>query len=138
MQRIAKPSLLLAIVILIVAGMISAKQAVADDCVKPEWKIDSVRLPRVTSRSVTDYVELGDIIAVKSTNLADLRKCAASDKATILLYLDGMPLQGLPEFPLSNPADSEAWFTLQVNTSNQQAWNTLLGNPASAKPGPLR
>jgi hypothetical protein len=129
MLRSAKYPFLLGIAILFVAGIVCAKPAVADDCVKPEWKIDNVRLPRVTNRTVTDYVELGDVIALKSTNLAALRKCASDNKASILLYLDGMPLQGMPEFPLSNPADSEAWFTLQVNASNQQAWNTLLGRP---------
>ncbi|HET6237199.1 MAG TPA: hypothetical protein VFE41_19890 [Acetobacteraceae bacterium] len=129
MRRTARYPFLLGIAILFVAGMVCAKPAVADDCVKPEWKIDSVRLPRTTNRTVTDYVELGDVIAVKSASLADLRKCASASKASILLYLDGMPLQGLPEFPLSNPAGSEAWFTLQVNGSNQEAWNTLLGRP---------
>jgi hypothetical protein len=111
--------------------------AIAEDCVKPEWKIDGVRLPYASGRAVTDYVELGDVIAVKSSNLADLRKCASAENKLILLYLADKPLEGLAEFPPSNPADHEAFFTLQVNGKTRQVWNTLLGSPSIGELRPI-
>jgi hypothetical protein len=51
---------------------------------------------------VTDFVELGDVIALKVVGLAELRKCATSGKS-IVLYMNGMPLKDLAEFPPSDP-----------------------------------
>jgi len=117
--------------LLAMAGGIAAR---ADDCMKPEWTTDSVRLPFAKDgRTIADYVELGDVIAVKVAAMADLRACAAKNKQTVLLYLNGMPLKGLAELPLSNPAGNEAWFTLGVNAATQPVWNTLLGSPGIAE-----
>jgi hypothetical protein len=135
MERFKKSRLLFGSITLLIASLDCVRPAVAEDCVKPEWKIESVRLPHAAGRAVTDYVELGDVIAVKSSNLADLRMCASAEKP-ILLYLDGMPLQGLVEFPPSNPNDSEAWFTLQINAKTRQVWNMLLGRPAIGETTP--
>jgi hypothetical protein len=136
MERFKKSRLLFGSITLLIASLDCVRPAVAEDCVKPEWKIESVRLPHAAGRAVTDYVELGDVIAVKSSNLADLRKCASAEKP-ILLYLDGMPLQGLVEFPPSNPNDSEAWFTLQINAKTRQVWNMPLGRPAIGETTPV-
>ena len=64
--HLAKSMLFVGIVLLLVTVMAWPPVAVADDCViGPDWKIDSVTLPRAKDRKVSDYVELGDIIAVK-------------------------------------------------------------------------
>ena len=110
-----------------VAGTNAAR---ADDCMKPEWTVDSVRLPFAKDgRTVADYVELGDVVAIKSAAMSALRDCAAKNRQSVLLYLNGLPLKGLAEMPLSNPAGNEAWFTLGVNAATQSVWNTLLGSP---------
>jgi hypothetical protein len=101
----------------------------ADDCVKSQWKVESVRLPNDPTRAIASYVELGDVLAVKSANLADLRKCAKPTNP-VLLYLDGMPLKGLLEFPPSNPTGDEALYELKINSDNRSVWNKLLGSPA--------
>jgi hypothetical protein len=90
--------LITAPLLLLLATSFSAGFAVADDCVKPEWKVEGVRLPQDPTRAVDSYVELGDMIAVTSANLAELRKCAKANDP-VLLYLNGMPLKGMLEFP---------------------------------------
>jgi hypothetical protein len=92
-------------------------------------------LPYGNGRLPSDYVELGDVIAIKSANLAELRKCASAEKP-ILLYLEAMPLQGLAEFPPSNPTDGEAWFTLRINAKTGQVWTTLIGRPGIGETRP--
>src|SRR5947209_8227258 len=114
--------------LVIIAALCGTGTVTADDCVKPEWKIDSVQLPRHPQRSVDSYVELGDIIAITSPNLPDLRKCAKPNNP-LLVYLDGMPLKGLLEFPPSDPAGHEALYTLAIRSDNRAIWNKLLGSP---------
>ena len=127
--RMRQP-LFLGAVILFAMLIAWPRAATADDCaINPDWKVDGVSLPRAPDRKVTDYVQIGDIIAVQSVDLAALRHCAAMAKKTILLYLDGMPLTGLAEFPLSNAPNNEAWFTLKIDTPDQSTWNALLGRP---------
>ena len=113
--------------------------AAADDCViKPEWKVESVRLPHDPSRSADSYVELGDVIAVMSTNLPDLRKCASSKPNNpVLLYLDGLPMKGILEYPPSNPVGREALYTLKISSENRQVWNKLLGSPEIGTTRPI-
>jgi hypothetical protein len=108
----------------------------ADDCVRPEWKVESVRLANHPARGVDSYVELGDILAVTSANLADLRKCAKPNDP-VLLYLDGMPLKGMLEFPPSNPAGREALYTLRIGSENRTVWNKLLGSPDTGTTKPV-
>ena len=118
---------LLPILLVLVAAFAGGHAALADDCIKPEWKVESVRLLGASARA-RSYVQLGDTIVVTSANLADLRKCARPNDP-VLLYLDGMPLKGMLEFPPSNPAGQEALFTLQIGTDDRTAWHKLLGSP---------
>jgi hypothetical protein len=115
---------------MIMFAILPIGRAGAADCqIDPDWKVDAVRLPREQTRKASDYVELGDVIAVKSANLTDLRKCLKTAGQQISLFLNGMPVQGLAEFPLSVPADNEAWFTLAIAAKSQAVWRTLLGGP---------
>jgi hypothetical protein len=107
----------------------STGPALATDCtIGPDWKVESVRLLNAGGRLVTNYVELGDVIALKVAGLAELRKCATSGKS-IALYMNGMPLKDLAEFPPSDPTKDEAWFTLKINPHDLETWTTLLGRP---------
>lgn len=116
------------LLILIAWAALPAGQAAADCPTDADWTIDQVRLPREQTRNVSNYVQLGDVIAVKSANLPNLRQCLKAGQP-ISLFLDNMPIKGLVEFPLSVPADNEAWFTLAVTPGSQTAWRTLLGSP---------
>jgi hypothetical protein len=137
MRRPAKFRSLFGSILLLILSLMWTRSAVSEDCVKPGWTIDNVRMPYAIGRTVANYVEVGDVIAVKSSNLAELRKCASAEKKPILLYLNSMPMEGLAEFPPSNPNDSEAWFTLQVDAKTRQYWNTLLGSPIPGETRPV-
>ena len=115
---------------------LGTRLALANDCVQPGWKVTGVRLPEAPTRSVTSYVELGDVLAVTSPNLPDLRKCAGPNNP-ILLYLNGMPLKGMPDFPPSNPAGQEISYTLKITSDNRAIWNKLLGRPAIGTTRPV-
>ena len=123
-----KYSLAAGALFILLASWACARVAIAGDCVKPEWKVESVRLPNDPRRAPDSYVQLGDVIAIKSSNLADLRKCATPNNP-VLLYLDRMPLKGLLEYPPSNPASNEASYKLEINSDNRRIWSTLLGSP---------
>lgn len=121
----AARSLLLAA---IVAGarVARADERPADCVVDPQWQVDSVSLPNDPAR--TSYVELGDIIAVTSKNLPALRGCA-KPRNPVVLYLAGMPVTGMVEYPPSDPASRQALFTLKITSDNRAVWNRLLGSP---------
>lgn len=115
---------------IILATLIATNPAAAaDDCLKPDWKVDSVRLGNNARHSVTDYVELGDTLLIKSAQLGDLRKCA-DGKGGVVLFLNGQPVPEMVDYPPSNPADSEASFTLQITDKDQALWAKLLGRPS--------
>lgn len=77
-----------------------------------------------------DEVELGDVLAVKLSDVAKLYAKPCEGKK-IVLYLDGRPLKGLTPFPPSDPGRNELLFVLRTNGA-PDAWSHVLGQPTLA------
>jgi hypothetical protein len=145
MRRLRKYLLVAGPLLLLLVTLTCARaaDAPANDCDKSHWdksrwdksKVVGVHLPYDSKRAVTSYVELGDVLAVESADLAALRKCATTNNP-VLLYLNGMPLKGMLEFPPSNPAGNEAFYELKITSDDRSVWNKLLGSPTPGTPKP--
>lgn len=128
MRRNGSRLLTAGLLLFVATVLVGSRPARADDCIKPNWTVESVRLHNAPQRSVDDHVELGDVVAVASSSLADLRKCASPNNP-LVLYLDGKPLKGMPEYPPSDPAGNEILYTFGVGALNRPVWSALLGSP---------
>lgn len=133
-MRFSKCLLRVGLFLLFLVSLFVANFANADDCIQADWKVTGVRLLQDSTRT---YVQLGDIIAVTSPNLTDLRECAKKNGKALMLYLNKMPMKGMTEYPPSNPAGHEATYTLQINADDRQVWDKLLGSPGIGTTRPV-
>jgi hypothetical protein len=74
-------------------------------------------------------VQLGDVIAVKVANLQKLYDPACQNK-TIVLFLNGQPINALSPYPPTNPNDNILKFVLSTSDTAKSAWATILGWPS--------
>ena len=102
--------------------------ATIDDAYKVVADAPLVRGQKPAPPGDLKTVQLGDMIAVKATNLSKLYDPACQNK-TVVLFLNDQPIKSLTPYPPTNPADNVVNFVLSPTDASKQAWTAILGWP---------
>jgi hypothetical protein len=105
-----------------------AAAATIDDAYKLVPEPPLVPGGKPTPPPASRAVELGDIIAVKVANLAKLYDSACRNR-TIVLFLNGQPINALSPFPPTSPSDNVLDFVLHPTDASKSSWAAILGWP---------
>lgn len=100
--------------------------------VKVDGPITVVRQKAPADPASAPTVALGDEISVHVQGLAKLRAHAqcSSNKAKIVLFLDGRPIASAPPYPPTDPLTETFHFVLKQDDESRETWTHLLGRPS--------